>query len=144
MLKAMCLPKKLVRTLAAALLTQAWADGYSGWRDLGLLGRAFDTVHSSESLGFVEVGGIFVAVQARRTLGPELVATLEHERLHEAPGGDGGIPEGRRRALVLARTDAEGVGAVHGGPVGTAQGDDLTSDGLSYRQPLFLDRSVGN
>src|SRR5258708_32552219 len=38
MLKAMCLPKKLVRTLAAALLTQAWADGYSGWSGGGRKG----------------------------------------------------------------------------------------------------------
>ena len=30
--------KRLVRTLAAALLTQEWADGYSGWSGVGRKG----------------------------------------------------------------------------------------------------------
>src|SRR6266704_1631453 len=34
----MSVPKKLVRTLAAVLLTQAWADGYSGWSGVGRKG----------------------------------------------------------------------------------------------------------
>src|SRR5207245_3339202 len=110
----------------------------------GLLRRAGAAVRAAELLGLVEVLGPFVAAQAGRTLGPELVAALEHERRDEPPGGDGGIPEGRRRALELARAAAERVAAVHVGPVRAAQGDDLRGDTLSHRQALFLGRSVGD
>src|SRR5712692_9130264 len=61
----MCLPKKLVRTLAAVLLTQAWADGYSGWSGVGRKGVQAGSA-SVASLPSVSARGMAVTGRQNR------------------------------------------------------------------------------
>src|SRR5258707_9374233 len=65
MLKAMCLQKKLGRTWAAALLTQAWADGYSGWGGVGRKGVQAGSA-SVASLPSVSARGMAVTGRQNR------------------------------------------------------------------------------
>ena len=65
MLKAVSLPTMLVRTSAAALLTQAWADGYSGWSGVGRKGVQAGSA-SVASLPSVSARGMAVTGRQNR------------------------------------------------------------------------------